>query len=500
MQMWILVCLYFILSVHGYYKAPFLESCGTMSPVHLNRLAHPISAQTSTPPYELDYIPGNKGEPITVILRSKTHDTFMGFMLEARETGMVNEGPPVGRFITLDPSQTVLMACSGLPDSAVGQTNNLRKSIVHVNWTSEGQELQITFRATFVKYYETFWEGVDIDVLSPTQPTTAASTAPTTTASTAPSTAASTAPTTAASTEPSAAASTEPTTATSTEPSAAASTEPSTAASTEPSAAASMAPSAAASTEPSTAASTEPSTASSITDQTIAGIIPISIYQKVVPILTCVSISIKVVQMELANTVNILSQFPFYLNKGLKMTLSAFCAVLEIMAVTILFVEGLHDVIIAVLLFVAIGINIIELMINCLPFKPSHELYKISDVAAKVCCAIHQIFAFAVIFAAVLVGNRCRPHEGWSWLLKVIVAYTAWILLCALWVCVFSIHGKKILGSKIEGCKIVANKTWHQGKREKLQSGDMAVIAVSAIIMTGALAFTLLITIGMFGC
>ena len=59
-----------------------------------------------TPPF-----PDESSNLCPVILQSKSTTQFEGFMLEARVTGMVEESPPVGTFILLDPGATRLLTC-----------------------------------------------------------------------------------------------------------------------------------------------------------------------------------------------------------------------------------------------------------------------------------------------------------------------------------------------------------------------------------------------------
>ncbi|XP_069378276.1 ferric-chelate reductase 1-like [Paralichthys olivaceus] len=85
-------------------------------------------------------------------------------MLEARERGMVDEGRPVGKFISLESYETQLMTCNGSADSSVIQANNQRKTLIKVNWTAQGADLDVTFRATFLQSFSTFWDQVDVNV------------------------------------------------------------------------------------------------------------------------------------------------------------------------------------------------------------------------------------------------------------------------------------------------------------------------------------------------
>ncbi|XP_047199073.1 flocculation protein FLO11-like [Hippoglossus stenolepis] len=186
--MWlcILIGLNFITMVLGFASRPFPQSCGSMLPEHVDR-GTLVSPQTTEPPFEIQYEQGNNDEPITVILKSKQSTQFRGFMLEARERGKVDEGVPVGKFIILEPSKTALMTCNGSANSSVTQVNNQRQSLIKVNWTAQGADLDIAFRATFVQSFETFWDQVDVNVTfassesSTPQPSPATSTTESTT-------------------------------------------------------------------------------------------------------------------------------------------------------------------------------------------------------------------------------------------------------------------------------------------------------------------------------
>ncbi|CAB1444499.1 unnamed protein product [Pleuronectes platessa] len=152
--------------VLGFASRPFPQSCGSMLPEHVGFGEEPVSPQTTEPPFEIQYERGNDDEPITVILKSKQSTQFKGFMLEARERGKVDEGVPVGQFIILNPANTKLMTCNQLEGSSVTQANNQKKTLIKVNWTAQGADLDIAFRATFVQTLETFWDRVDVNVTS----------------------------------------------------------------------------------------------------------------------------------------------------------------------------------------------------------------------------------------------------------------------------------------------------------------------------------------------
>ncbi|KAK5870173.1 hypothetical protein PBY51_024829 [Eleginops maclovinus] len=117
-----------------------------MLPVHQIRPGIFNKPQETEPPFTITYKPGQYGEPITVFLKSKQSNKFIGFMLEARKRGMENDGPPVGKFIVLEPTQTRLQSCNRLPNNAVSQRTNSQKSLFAVNWTAQGEDLNYTLR------------------------------------------------------------------------------------------------------------------------------------------------------------------------------------------------------------------------------------------------------------------------------------------------------------------------------------------------------------------
>ncbi|CAK6955373.1 cell wall integrity and stress response component 3-like isoform X2 [Scomber scombrus] len=176
MWMWILIGLNIITKANGYSHGNVPTACETMEPKHDSRGGLAYRPQTTPPPFEVRCERGENGEPITVILQSKDNTKFRGFMLEARAQDKVDDGSPVGKFILAD-SSVRLLECNGSADSAVTQKNNQAKSSIRVYWSAEGEDLDITFRATFVYDYETFWERVDINSSTPS--TTTSTTMPT---------------------------------------------------------------------------------------------------------------------------------------------------------------------------------------------------------------------------------------------------------------------------------------------------------------------------------
>ncbi|XP_021173276.2 ferric-chelate reductase 1 [Fundulus heteroclitus] len=146
MLFWIFITYNFISKLHGYSHGNFPQVCDSMRPLHgTNGVEN--SPQTSEPPFMVSYQLGrNIGDPITVSLRSKDTFKFMGFMLEARDVSLDGDGPPLGKFIILDTSQSRLLKCGDSEDSAVSHKLNVDKTLIEVNWTAEGAEQDIMFR------------------------------------------------------------------------------------------------------------------------------------------------------------------------------------------------------------------------------------------------------------------------------------------------------------------------------------------------------------------
>ncbi|XP_075943896.1 uncharacterized protein LOC142946475 isoform X2 [Anarhichas minor] len=452
MWLWILIGLNIIAKVHGFSNGVFQQPCHSMLPEHRRRDGVLHAPQNTKPPFELSCDkPENEGGPITVSLRStQTATQFRGFMVEARDTS----GRPVGKFILLDPSMTRLLFCNGLADSAVINSNNQKKSWLKVNWMAQGADVDVTFRATFVETFDTFWEPVDAKGCQTTTPTP--------------------------STQPSTTTSTELSTTISTELSTTISTVLSTTISTELS---------------TTISTTKSNTAeSSMTTQQVFVICNLLEGAGIVAII--VDSFLVVLKMALSNIfITALHNSPFShcLNKWSQISCSLLCAALEISAVVLLCVAEPIKVTLVALVCVAIVINFIELVIVCLPIGPSHELKEICDHAAKVFSVIHQIFTIAVIFVG--VSDNCRKN----WLLKVMVAFTLFILLYAIWLFVSSTQRKAILGRSKLGSLQNSERGKQQGK-VKLSGAEVIVTAVSVIFTFGNLCFSVAVAVGIFEC
>ncbi|XP_028443769.1 uncharacterized protein LOC114561845 [Perca flavescens] len=495
MWLWILIGLNIITKVHGFANGKFPQSCESLLPQHDGR-----TPMNSEPPFEM--IVDQKGDTITVSLQSKQSTPFRGFMLDARQKG----NRAVGKFILLEPDNTRLLTCNNFADTAVSQKNNRNKNKIRVNWAPQGEDVDImdfiTFRATFLEKFVTFWEPMDLNV-NLTSPTTPSPTPSTTTSSptlstTTPSTtqpSIATASTTTSTTTPSTIqpsittpSTTQPSTTTpsTTQPS---STQPGT---TTPS-----------TTKPSTtytsdSDTTKPTTAE--TNMTTKGPHSCNLLQVNAIVGMNFVCFLVVVKTELPNILaTTLHNSPLSccLNKVLKILCSLLCVAVEITAVVLFCLADTIKVTLVALVCVAIVFDFIKLVIVCLPIGPSHELKEICDLMVNVCSVIHVIFTTTVVFVGVLEMDNCRNTKEDSWLLKVMVAYTIWILLFLIWVSVNSIQRKAILGrSQIGNQK--HGKRWRKQKNMKLSAAEVMVTAVSVILIVGNLCFAVAVTVGIF--
>ncbi|KAI9547594.1 hypothetical protein NQZ68_014860 [Dissostichus eleginoides] len=181
-----------------------------------------------------------------------------------------------------------------------------------------------------------------------------------------------------------------------------------------------------------------------------------------------------------------------HLNK-VKILSCVLCAAVEIPALVLFSLADPINVLFIALVCVAIAFNFMELFIVCLRIEPSHELKEISELTIKVCSVIHWSFTTAIIFLGVLEFDNCGKD---FWLVKVMIAYTVWILLFVIWVYVSSIHRKTILG----GSKIGSSKNRKERKKKKLSAAGVIVIAVQVILGVGNLCFAFAISFGIFWC
>ncbi|XP_067370460.1 putative ferric-chelate reductase 1 isoform X2 [Channa argus] len=530
MWLWILIGPNIVTKVHGYASKSIIESCDSMAPKHYNKATgEDFKPQDTDSLYMVSCNPGRKGDPVTVSLISTAQEPFKGFMLMARQQGRVDDSHPVGKFILLEPDKSKLLDCGGFADSAVMQKNNVKKSLVKVNWTAEEEELNITFRATFVKSFDTFWERVDVNYTAlpenstPTPSTTKPSTTELSTSkshTTGPSTEAlsttksstaelsttksntSVLSTAELSTTKSSTAELSTTKSHTTGPSTTKSNT--TAPSTEELSTTELSTTKSHTTGPSTEALTtnEPSmtTLSSYTSVTSSTSTNISqscegkeSYHQAGTALIC----FESLFMELSKIISAVttSSFSHHLNKKLNTSGCVLCLATEISAFLLFYMGEPRKVILSALVIVLIVIQFLELVIVLLPIGPSHELKEICNLVDKIFSVTHLFFTSAVIFVGVLENDNCRKNWKECWLLKVMTAYTVWILLFVIWVFVSGIYRQTILTTS----KIGNSKAEGRGQqRTKRKLSVAQVIGVSVILIAGTMAFTVAVIYGIF--
>ncbi|XP_024133914.1 uncharacterized protein LOC112150129 isoform X1 [Oryzias melastigma] len=181
LKMWVQVLIGFsiVSKAHGFSGGRFPQSCGSLLPQHEKDSA-PISPETTDPPFSVTFESSwRPGDPVTVVL-SSNESTFRGFMLDAQISSKPGTSP-AGQFVILDSERTQLLDCYDLKASAVSQTNNQRKTQVKVNWTAEGEERDVVFRATFLEAFSRFWNPISVPLPKLTTTIKPSSPEPTTT-------------------------------------------------------------------------------------------------------------------------------------------------------------------------------------------------------------------------------------------------------------------------------------------------------------------------------
>ncbi|XP_068447217.1 uncharacterized protein [Clinocottus analis] len=444
MGLWILIGLNVITNVYGYSNGLVSSVCESMLPEH-SRLNGPLlPAQTTVAPFDVLPEPGNEGDPITVSLKSKSQTGFQGFMLEAREriSKTVIGNRPIGQFIALG-QQTRLLSCYNSEGAAVSHRENQKKILIKVNWTAPGEDVNITFRATFLENFEKFWINVTKDLVFPPHTTPAPSTQQTT-------------PTTT-------------TTATTT-------------------------------TTTSTTQSSNTKSYTTVLQTTTPPQVPNTSYTlEGIAVISANSFPV-VLNLGLPNiffTVLPSGPLPHRFNKVSQISCSLLCAAVEILSV-VMFCHPIQVHLLA-LVCVALVINFIKLVIACLPIGPSHELKEICDRAVKVCSVVHLIFTIAVVFVGVLEIENCKEYIRASWLLKMMITSTVWTFLFVIWDLISSTQRNTILGRSKIGSPQNSQRWRQQSKEKKLSGAEGIVVAVSVVFIFGSLCFAVAITVGVLG-
>ncbi|XP_049910893.1 reelin domain-containing protein 1-like isoform X3 [Epinephelus moara] len=557
MWLWILIGLNVVSKVHGYANGYFPDSCGNMFVNHRGRDGVQYVPQNTELPFTMTLTYSQKGDPIKVTLERNPSAEFRGFMLEAWTNGTEH---PVGNFILLESDKTRLLKCRNIPGQAVSQRNNQRKTLIHVNWTAGGQDItDINFRVTFVESFSRFWNVANLNVTlpSPTTPspndttpmTTIKNTTPgTTTETTMPSTTKETTTpstttetttpgTTTETTKPSTTRGTtmpstttetttpSTTTETTTPGTTTETTKPSTTRGTTMPSTTKETTTPSTTTETTTPGTTTETTMPSTTTETTTPGITTEITKPSTTrgpstttqrpglldlfkgvgtsvmnfrsVLVLLRMELPTILMTMTTLVNSLCSHP---NKGLKISCCLLCAAIEISALVLFCLAEPIKVTLLVLVCVTIVINFVELVIVCLPIGPSHELKEISDIIVEACSVIHSIFTIAVIVVSVLDNDSCGKKRKDSWLVKVTIAFTVWMVLFVIWVIIRCILRNTILGRNKTG-SLKSSESWRRQRKKKKPSATEKIFsAASALFFFGATCFAVAVTVGIFWC
>ncbi|XP_073499167.1 putative ferric-chelate reductase 1 [Phyllobates terribilis] len=149
-------------TVFGYPNGQISASCDSMLPTHGSN-----GPQSSVAPYTITvskttFVPG---DVINVTIQSKSAaNLFKGFLLEAR---LVGGNGITGTFTTSD-AKTQILTCAQA-NAAVSHTNNDQKSSITALWTAPQGAGPVRFRATVLSSYDTFWTGVETDIIEALQ-------------------------------------------------------------------------------------------------------------------------------------------------------------------------------------------------------------------------------------------------------------------------------------------------------------------------------------------
>ncbi|XP_042339921.1 uncharacterized protein LOC121941235 [Plectropomus leopardus] len=493
-----------------------------MLPKHRGRNGVYYKPLNTILPFDVDYEPNTAGDAIVVTLRSNASTQFRGFMLEARDG---DTDHIVGQFHLLQSDRTRLLTCNNRAGSAVSNKGNIRKTSIKVQWKPQKGIKNIIFRVTFVESLARFWQPVNVILPPTTTPstTTSTTTLSTTTGTTTPSTTTGTTTlsTTTGTTTPSTTTGTttlSTTTGTTTPSTTTGTTTPSTTTGTTTSSTTTGTTTSSTTTSTTTPSMTTGTTTSSTTtgtttlSTTIGTTTPSTTTSSKTPkpstaepdktskqpfnLLGGVGTGVMnlrsavvVVRMELPNLYLITlvnSPCSHHLSKVLKILCCLFCAAVEILALILFCLADSINITLVALLCVAMAINFIELVIICLPIGPSHELKEISDFIVQVCSAIHGIFTIAVIFVGVLENDNCGKNRKDSWLLKVMIAYSVWILLFVICFLMGSTQRKTILG--------------RSKKKKRRLAAAKGINALSVFFMFGTICFAVAVTFGVFWC
>ncbi|XP_029650676.1 putative ferric-chelate reductase 1 isoform X2 [Octopus sinensis] len=133
-------------------------NCEDLTPHH-----HHKPAQTSNPPYSVDFSPQDfkGGDTITVTVKGTAGRIFKGFVIAAR---IDNSNENYGTF-TAVPNTTAVSSCLK-PNSALTHSTSSEKSSLSFNWTSPMDiPPGLHFKSSFVESYSVFWANLKTPLL-----------------------------------------------------------------------------------------------------------------------------------------------------------------------------------------------------------------------------------------------------------------------------------------------------------------------------------------------
>lgn len=152
--------------VWGYSSGPPLSKCETVLPAHSRN-----EPQSGASPYSISVSNSSytTGESLTVTIQGSGSKKFKGFILQARGSDS-SVAWPVGEFteIPADGAQVLFCAGGDLKSTAAHKNPNKTEwSSLQFTWTAPAQSAgNITFIATIVENFTTFWRKIESPVVT----------------------------------------------------------------------------------------------------------------------------------------------------------------------------------------------------------------------------------------------------------------------------------------------------------------------------------------------
>uniref|UniRef100_A0A673X1D2 Ferric chelate reductase 1 n=1 Tax=Salmo trutta TaxID=8032 RepID=A0A673X1D2_SALTR len=157
------VCL--IKTASGFANGKVSQACGDMIPQH----GHDSSSKPAPYNITLDNPTFSPGDHITVtllVVPTSGSISFKGFLIEARDAENP-DGPAVGSFSLLNPSESQLLHCGHTQGSAVSHTSKSKKTEIQAVWEApKNPPAGVQFLATVVQKYKVYWVQIPGPVVS----------------------------------------------------------------------------------------------------------------------------------------------------------------------------------------------------------------------------------------------------------------------------------------------------------------------------------------------